>query len=140
MSLFVLCAWLAIGLALRTSALRDTGRAWRPWALACSLSLALACAAALTGCPLPPSDHCTPMATRCSPQGKPQRCSASQRWWSEPTAQPCSALGAVCCPARSPYGNVVHACVPQAVCLPEPTLADALVLDAVEAVLEGGAR
>lgn len=93
----------------------------------------LVLALALSACPLPPPDGCTPMATRCSPQGKPQRCSATQRWWSEPTAQPCAALGVVCCPARSPFGNVVHSCVPQSVCLPEPTLADALAdVDAAE--------
>ncbi len=97
--------------------------------------LALACL--LTACPLPPPDGCTPMATRCSPQGKPQRCSASQRWWSEPTAQPCAALGVTCCLALSPYGNRVHACVPQSACLEEPTLAD--VIDAVDAA-EGGAQ
>lgn len=95
--------------------------------------LSMALTAALWGCPLPPPDGCTPMATRCSPQGKPQRCSASQRWWSEPTAQSCASVGAVCCLARSPYGNRVHACVPQAVCIDEPTLADAIAdVDAVE--------
>lgn len=94
--------------------------------------LALACL--LTACPLPPPDGCTPMATRCSPQGKPQRCSASQRWWSEPTAQPCAAFGATCCLARSPYGGrLVHACVPSSVCLEEP---DVAAMDAAE----GGAQ
>lgn len=87
--------------------------------------------ALLSACPLPPSDHCRPTATRCSPQGKPQRCSAGERWWSEPTAQPCAALGVTCCLALSPYGNRVHACVPQSACLEEPTLAD--VIDAADA-------
>jgi hypothetical protein len=27
----------------------------------------------------------------------------------------------VCCLARSPYGNNVHACVPESLCLPERT-------------------
>lgn len=89
-------------------------------------SLALLLTAMLAGCPLPPPDNCNPGATRCSPQGKPQRCSstAPTRWWAEPTTPACVAVGAVCCPAMSPYGNVVHACVPQSACLPE-TLTDA---------------
>ena len=87
--------------------------------------------ALLSACPLPPSDHCRPTATRCSPQGKPQRCSAGERWWSETTAQSCAALGVTCCLALSPYGNRVHACVPQSACLEEPTLAD--VIDAADA-------
>lgn len=102
-----------------------------PVALVCFVA-----ALALQGCPLPPQDGCTPMATRCSPQGKPQRCSASGRWWSEPASQPCAAVGATCCLAMSPFGNAVHACLPQGVCLPEVTDAAA----AVDAVLEGGAQ
>jgi len=94
-------------------------------------------ALALNACPLPPPDHCRPTATRCSPQGKPQRCSAGERWWNEPTAQPCAALGVTCCLALSPYGNRVHACVPQSACLEEPTLAD--VIEAADAA-EGGAQ
>lgn len=90
-----------------------------------------------SACPLPPPDHCRPTATRCSPQGKPQRCSAGERWWNEPTAQPCAALGVTCCLALSPYGNRVHACVPQSACLEEPTLAD--VIDATDAA-EGGVQ
>lgn len=77
-------------------------------------------AAALAGCPLPAVEGagCTPGATRCSPQGKPERCSDGRRFWSPPTSPACSALGQTCCMAMSPYGNAVAACVPQSACLP----------------------
>lgn len=83
-------------------------------------------ALALAGCPLPPVDGCTPLATRCSPEGVPQSCSPSQRWTSGALQRPCAqrAAGSVCCRARSPYGTELYACVPQSVCLPE-TSADA---------------
>lgn len=138
--MFAVLTWLAIGLAIRTSVLRDARRAWRSWATATLVCSLAACAVALAGCPLPQPDGCAPMATRCSPQGKPQRCSASQRWWSEPTARACAELSATCCLARSPFGNNVHACVPASACIAEPTLTDALVESAVDAVLEGGAQ
>ena len=89
----------------------------------------------LSACPLPPPDGCTPLATRCSPAGVPQRCSQTQRWSSGSLAT-CGG-SATCCLARSPWGNNVHACVPRAQCLPEPTLAD--VIEAVDAA-EGGAQ
>ena len=90
----------------------------------------------LSACPLPPPDGCTPLATRCSPAGVPQRCSQTQRWSSGSLAT-CGG-SATCCLARSPYGGrLVHACVPRAQCLPEPTLAD--VIGAVDAA-EGGAQ
>lgn len=75
----------------------------------------------LAGCPLPPPDNCTPGATRCSRDGKPQRCSstAPTRWWQDPTTPACVTVGSVCCRAMSPYRNIVHACVPQVDCLPE---------------------
>lgn len=104
----------------------------RAFVFAVSLALALQ----LSGCPLPKPDECTPAATRCSPQGRPQRCSTAQRWWSEPASQPCAATGYSCCLARSPYNNLVHSCVPQSACLPE--VADAAA--AVDAALEGAAQ
>lgn len=82
----------------------------------------LAFLVSVTGCPMPAPDGCTPMATRCSPQGIPQTCSATQRWSAGATAEPCSAHGANvrCCWTRSPYGRDLHACVPESACLPEP--------------------
>lgn len=74
----------------------------------------------LTGCPLPPSDGCTPFATRCSPSGIPETCSQSQRWSHAPPASPCAQRGpVVCCRTRSPWGRELHACTPQSECLPE---------------------
>lgn len=87
----------------------------RAFVFAVSLALALQ----LSGCPMPPPDGCTPMATRCSPSGVPQRCSQTQRWSSGSLAT-CGG-SATCCLARSPWGNNVHACVPRAQCLPEPS-------------------
>jgi hypothetical protein len=88
---------------------------------------ALACV--LAGCPLPPVDGCTPLDTRCSPEGVPQSCSPSQRWTSGALQRPCAqrAAGSVCCRARSPYGasRELYVCVPQSACLPETTSADA---------------
>jgi len=91
-----------------------------------ALVLAPIAGALLSGCPLPPADGCTPLATRCSPEGVPQSCSPSQRWTSGALQRPCAqrAAGSVCCRARSPYGTELYACVPQSVCLPE-TSADA---------------
>lgn len=85
------------------------------------LFAAAAVALALAGCPLPPPDGCTPLATRCSPEGVPQSCSPSQRWTSGALQRPCAqrAAGSVCCRARSPYGTELYACVPQSACLPE---------------------
>jgi hypothetical protein len=89
---------------------------------AISLGILLCTASAVLGCPMPPPDGCAPMATRCSPQGIPQTCSATQRWSAGATAEPCSAHGANvrCCWTRSPYGRDLHACVPESACLPEP--------------------
>ena len=80
-----------------------------------------ALAAICSGCPLPPPDNCTPLATRCSPEGVPQRCSQSQRWSAGTVSTRCPS-SSVCCLARSPYGgHLVHACVPESLCLPERT-------------------
>lgn len=95
MTLFVLCAWLAIGLALRTSALRDTGRAWRPWALACSLSLAVACGAALAGCPPWDRPACGSPRSFVCVNDQPHVCSPSGRLTPIGDA-PCAAVGGVC--------------------------------------------
>jgi len=86
----------------------------------------VAVALALAGCPLPPVDGCTPLATRCSPEGVPQSCSPSQRWTSGALQRPCAqrAAGSVCCRTRSPYGRELYACVPAGACLPD-TSADA---------------
>jgi len=74
-----------------------------------------------SGCPLPPPDNCTPLATRCSPEGVPQRCSQSQRWSAGTVSTRCPS-SSVCCLARSPYGGrLVHACVPAAMCVPGPS-------------------
>lgn len=102
--------------ALVAASRRDRGARWRPWATACGVSLVAACALALGGCPLPPADGCTPLATRCSPHGVPQRCSASQRWSAGTVSTTCPAPS-VCCLARSPWDASVHACVPQSACL-----------------------
>jgi len=75
--------------------------------------------ASLQACRLPPPDNCSPRATRCSPDGIPDRCSNSLRWYHESNAVPCVQLGSVCCLANSPYGNNVHACVPSSACLTE---------------------
>lgn len=95
--------------------------------LVCLACLALA--ALLAGCPLPPADGCTPLATRCSPDGVPQSCSPTQRWTSGALQRPCSsrAAAAVCCRTRSPYGagGETHACVPVALCIPETSAPDA---------------
>jgi len=82
-----------------------------------AILFAVMLAPALQGCPMPPPDHCVPSSTRCSPDGVPQTCSGSMRWQSGATQRPCAALGAaVCCVARSPYGNTPHACVPPSEC------------------------
>lgn len=87
----------------------------------------LLAALTLCACPLPPPVGCTPGATRCSPQGKPERCSDGQRWWAPPTSPACTTLGTVCCMGVSPYGAVVAACLPQSACV---ALADASTGDA----------
>ena len=60
------------------------------------LMLALSLVLALAACPkLPPVSGCTPSAWRCSPDGRPEVCSASQRW--EPAGdRSCASVGAVC--------------------------------------------
>lgn len=135
---YTLLTFAVVVSALVAATRRDTHRPWRPYAALCGLFLSLAAVVALCGCPLPPPDGCTPMATRCSPAGVPQRCSQTQRWSSGSLAS-CGG-SATCCLARSPWGNSIHACVPRAQCMPEPTLADALVEAAVDAALEGGAQ
>ena len=65
------------------------------------LCLLLALGAA--GCPkLPPVSGCTPSAWRCSPDGRPEVCSASQRW--EPAGdRSCASVGAVCVVERTAH-------------------------------------
>ena len=69
----------------------------------------------------PPLDHCPDNAHRCSPRGEPQECSGG-RWHNGD--RPCSqntlpgGMAPVCCETNSPYaGRVLHACVPQALCI-----------------------
>lgn len=59
--------------------------------------------AALTGCPrLPPVTGCTPMAYRCTADGRPEVCSSTQRW--EPVGdESCAAAGAVCVVERTAH-------------------------------------
>lgn len=59
--------------------------------------------AVLSGCPrLPPVVGCTPMAYRCTDDGRPQVCSSTQRW--EPIGdESCAAGGAVCVVERTAH-------------------------------------
>lgn len=59
--------------------------------------------AVLAGCPrLPPVVGCTPMAYRCTDDGRPQVCSSTQRW--EPIGdESCAAGGAVCVVERTAH-------------------------------------
>jgi hypothetical protein len=72
----------------------------------------------LCGC-LPPPDGCPPEATRCSPMGIPQVCSASQRW-TNVQDESCR-VEAVCCLTPSVFDSTrtLHACVPQTACVEE---------------------
>ena len=67
------------------------------------LMLALSLVLALAACPkLPPVSGCTPAAWRCSPDGRPEVCSASQRW--EPAGdRSCASVGAVCVVERTAH-------------------------------------
>jgi len=85
-----------------------------------ALALLALGALALSGCPLPPPDGCTPRDTRCAPDGVPEVCSSTQRWARGAPSEPCP-RGSTCCRAQSPYGRALHACVPAAACLPEPS-------------------
>lgn len=59
------------------------------------LGTALGSAAARCTPRLPPVSGCAPRAWRCSPSGRPEVCSATQRW--EPAGDvPCSAVWARC--------------------------------------------
>lgn len=81
----------------------------------------------LAGCPrLPPPDGCTPRATRCTAAGVPQVCSPTQRW--TPADHACADTHSVCCATRSPFGRVLHACVPTSAC--ETESIDAAAADA----------
>jgi hypothetical protein len=80
--------------------------------------LALGVSAALTGCPLPPPDGCTPRDTRCAPDGVPEVCSSTQRWTRGAPSEPCPSA-ATCCRTRSVLGGLLHACVPSSACVPE---------------------
>lgn len=57
----------------------------------------------LAACPkLPPVSGCTPATWRCSPDGRPEVCSASQRW--EPAGdRSCASVGAVCVVERTAH-------------------------------------
>jgi len=94
--------------------------AWLSGALTLG-AMAVALGAALAGCPLPPRDGCTPLDTRCAPDGVPEVCSSTQRWTRHATSGPCSGYGAgaVCCRVHSQYGRLLHACAPAAACVPE---------------------
>jgi len=71
--------------------------------------LAIVGAAALSACKLPDPDGCVPYATRCSPLGVPQVCSASQRW-QQAMSEPCPA-GSVCREVvLPPSGRAAHVC------------------------------
>ena len=65
--------------------------------------LCLLLALGVAGCPkLPPVSGCTPSAWRCSPDGRPEVCSASQRW--EPAGErSCASVGAVCVVERTAH-------------------------------------
>lgn len=70
----------------------------------------------------PPLDGCVEGAHRCSPSGVPQECH-DKRWHNgdRPCAENTMADGGaapVCCETNSPYaGRILHACVPQALCI-----------------------
>lgn len=92
---------------------------WKVFFGWCAVGALIWASEALYGCPgLPKPDGCTPLTTRCSPEGKPQVCSQTQRWTE--IGSPCSTVGAVCCRVRSPYGHELYACSHQEACLPEP--------------------
>lgn len=108
-------------------------------------ALCFVAALAVSACPMPQPDGCTPSAQRCSPAGIPQVCSQTQRWTAGALAKPCAEYGptTTCCRTRSAYTSVegaarfVFACVPQSSCEPE-AIAVTDVLEAADAA-EGGA-
>lgn len=73
------------------------------------LSLLLISCLAL-GCPLPPSEDCTPGAHRCSGD-RPEVCGGAPTRWT-PTDGPCSRLGRVCGESVGASGRPVTRCVP----------------------------
>lgn len=72
------------------------------------LSLLLLASLAL-GCPLPPSEDCTPGAYRCSGD-RPEVCEGVPTRWT-PTDGPCSRLGRVCGVAPGYSGRPVTRCL-----------------------------
>ncbi len=100
-------------------------------AVAIAMAVILPLGLALSGCPsysLPPPSGCTPHAYRCSPEGRPEVCSSTQRW--TPIGDVvCRDVHATCCSVES-YGAIVSACVPESRCLVEP----------VAAPVDGGAQ
>lgn len=96
------------------------------------LGLLLQCAS------LPAREGCAPRATRCSPTGRPQVCSATERW-TNVSEVACSTVGAVCCLARDPWGQVGHACVAPTACLEQEALA-CFEDGATECLADGGVR
>jgi len=93
--MYSLLVFVTVGLALRTAQTRDARRAWRPWALACSLSLALACGAALYGCPPWDRPACGSPRSFVCVNDQPHVCSPSGRL--TPIGDtPCAANGAEC--------------------------------------------
>lgn len=67
------------------------------------IRFALLCAALAACHPnLPPVSGCTAGAWRCSPDGRPEVCSATQRW--EPAGErACAATGSVCVVERTAH-------------------------------------
>lgn len=70
-----------------------------------ALILCLAC----LGCPLPPSEDCTPGAYRCAGD-RPEVCGGAPTRWT-PTDGPCSRLGRVCGESAGASGRTVTRCV-----------------------------
>lgn len=87
------------------------------WAMV--VAFAVVAAEHLCGCPgLPKPDGCTPLATRCAPDGHPQVCSQTERWTE--IGDPCVSVNSVCCRTTSPYGHELYACAAREKCEPEP--------------------
>lgn len=92
---FAVLTWLAIGLAIRTSVLRDARRAWRSWATATLVCSLAACAVALAGCPPWDRPACGSPRSFVCVNDQPHVCSPSGRLTPIGDA-PCSSVGAAC--------------------------------------------
>lgn len=64
---------------------------------------------ALPGCPMPPIDHCTVGAARCSPNGVPQHCDTEGRW--TPVDDQCAAYGNECVVTRAYSERNIAVCL-----------------------------